>query len=524
MNARHSVGGTEPDAAFPIAIIGCGFAGMCVAIKLKEEGIDSFTVFERDRELGGTWWANRYPGAACDVPSHLYCFSFAPKPDWSRIYAPQAEILEYMKDCADRYDLRRHIRFNTEVTGAEFDEVSGRWRVDLRSGDSVFARALVVGNGPLSKPAFPDIPGVERFEGKSFHSAQWDSGYDLTGKRVAVIGTGASAIQFVPEIARQVKEVHVFQRTPPWIIPRPDRAYTKREKWLFRTFPVLQKLHRWRIYWTLEARAPAFIRATWVMKLLALGALRHMRRQIREPTLRAALTPDYVVGCKRVLLSNDYYPALQRPNVELVTDAIAEIRADRVVTRDGRERAVDAIVYGTGFRATQSLSHLRFVGRRGRELNDVWREQGGAQAYLGTTVAGFPNFILMVGPNTGLGHNSIIYMIEAQVAYVVQYLRALHERRLKYLDVRAPVQEAYNARLQERLKRTVWATGCKSWYLTESGKNVTLWPGYTFSFRRRLRDFDLDSYESGESAQRPPARAALAERRVASRIGQQDYP
>lgn len=501
---------SRSDADFPIAIVGSGFAGLCMAIKLKQAGIDSFTIFERHGELGGTWWANHYPGAACDVPSHLYCFSFEPKPDWSRAFASQPEILDYMRHCADKYDLRRHIRFNTEIAGAEFDEATGLWRVHARNGETVTARAVVMGNGPLSEPALPRIPGIERFRGKSFHSAAWDHGYDLTGKRVAVIGTGASAIQFVPEIAPKVSRLHVFQRTPPWIIKRPDRAYTRFEKWLFRVCPPVQRLHRLMIYCIYEGRAPAFVRATWAMKLLELGARRHLRKGIRDPRLRRTLTPDYVIGCKRVLLSNDYYPALTRPNVELVTDGIAEIREHGIVTRDGRERPVDAIIYGTGFRATQTLSHVRIVGRHGRDINDVWREQGGAQAYLGTTVAGFPNLFLMVGPNTGLGHNSIVYMIEAQVTYLIQCLRMLRDRRLKYLDVRPEVQEDYNLRLQERMKRTVWATGCKSWYLAENGKNVTLWPGFTFSFRRQMRYFDPAKYELCPRERAPGTAAAAA--------------
>jgi cation diffusion facilitator CzcD-associated flavoprotein CzcO len=489
-----------------VIVVGTGFSGLCAGILLQKAGIHSFTILEKADRIGGTWRENTYPGAACDVPSHLYSYSFEPNPSWSRSYGGQAEILAYLEHCVDKYRLAPHIELETEVTGATFDEASGTWAVTVRRGggrgdggdgagtgrtETLRARALILGNGALHLPAFPDIPGLDRFAGKSFHSARWDHGYDLAGKTVAVIGTGASAIQFVPEIAPKVKRLHLFQRTPPWVVPKADRLMTARERWLFRRLPGAHWARRAGLYWKLETRAVPLVYEPRIAKFGERFALRHLERSVPDPVLRAKLTPDYRLGCKRVLLSNDYYPALQRDNVEVVTDAIREIVPDGVITADGVLRKADALIIGTGFRVAEYLTPVRITGRGGRDLNDAWRR--GPATYLGINVAGFPNLFLLFGPNTGLGHNSMIFMIEAQTRYAVQAIQALEQKHLAYLDVRPDVQDAFAAELAAKLGKTVWATGCSSWYKTADGALV-LWPGFTFDYWRRTRRIDLRRY------------------------------
>ena len=478
--------------AFEVAIVGSGFSGLAMAIRLKREGRGPFVILEKGDEVGGTWRENHYPGCACDVPSHLYSFSFAPNPRWSRMFAPQREILDYLVRCADESGVRPHVRFRSEVERIEFDEGLGRWRIFVRGGATLTARHVVLGVGALSKPALPDLPGRERFRGKSFHSAQWDHGYDLAGKTVAVVGTGASAIQFVPQIAPQLKRLHLFQRTPPWVLPKPDRAMTGVEQRLFAAAPFLQRLFRALIYWRMEGRGLGFTVDPRIMKLAALVGRRHIRRQIRDPLLREKVTPSYLPGCKRILMADDYYPALERPNVEVVTDGIREIGERGVVSRDGVERPVDAILYGTGFRVADFLAPMRVVGRGGVDLNDAWR--GGVEAYLGTTVAGFPNLYLLMGPNTGLGHNSMVFMIEAQVNHVLQCLGAVKDRGAASAEVKEPAQRRFNRALQPRLHKSVWASGCQSWYLDAQGRNSTLWPGFTFEFWLRTRRLRAGDY------------------------------
>jgi cation diffusion facilitator CzcD-associated flavoprotein CzcO len=480
---------------FETVIVGTGFSGLCTAIQLKKRGDDSFVLLEKDDGIGGTWRANHYPGCACDVPSHLYSYSFEQNPTWSRMFAPQREILAYLERCADKYGVRPHVRLGHEVTGATFDEHASLWRIDVRGKPPMTARHLVLGVGALSRPAFPDIEGLDRFQGHSFHSAEWDHDHDLTGRRVAVLGTGASAIQFVPQIAGRVDTLHLFQRTPPWVLPKPDRPVTRLERRAFAAFPLLQRLYRSLIYWALELRAFAFTVGPWIMAAAAWMGRRHIRRQVHDPELRRVVTPTYTPGCKRILMADDYYPALDRPNVHVVTDPIARVTEGGVVTADGTEHPVDTLIYGTGFRVADYLSPMRIVGRGGVELNHAWRE--GVEAHLGTMVAGFPNLHLLMGPNTGLGHNSMVFMIEAQVHYVLRCMRLLERRGARTLDVRPPAQRRYNDHLQPRFSRTVWASGCASWYLDERGKNSTLWPGFTFEYwlrtrRVRLADYHLD--------------------------------
>lgn len=476
-----------------ILIIGTGFAGLGMGVRLKQAGIHDFTILERAGGVGGTWRDNHYPGAACDIESHLYSFSFEPNPRWSRTYATQPEILAYLEHCADKYGLRPHIRFNTAVTGATFDERSGLWTLKTRDGKSLRARVVVSGSGGLTEPAYPDIPGLRSFEGKTFHSARWDHTYPLDGKTVAVIGTGASAVQIVPAIAPRVGKLLVFQRTPPWIIPKHDPAIPPRTQELFRRAPFLQQLARDAIYLRHELFGIGFALEPRVLKLAEGLVRRHIASSVRDRALREKLMPSYRLGCKRILPTNDFYPALQRDNVDLVTEGIDEIRPRGIVTRDGVEHAVDAIILATGFEAAEAQAPFETRGRGGLDLDAAW--QNGAEAYLGTTVAGFPNLFIIVGPNTGLGHNSMVLMIESQIAYIVSAVKAMRARDLKLVDVRADVQARYNARIHERLGRTVWASGCKSWYQTRSGKNTTLWPGFTFEYRFRTRRFDPNDYD-----------------------------
>jgi cation diffusion facilitator CzcD-associated flavoprotein CzcO len=476
-----------------VAVVGTGFSGLATAVLLKQAGISSFVLLEKAGEVGGTWRENTYPGAACDVPSHLYSFSFEPNPAWSHAYSPQAEILGYLRHCARKYEVLPHIRFHAEVAEARFDEAHGTWSVRTKSGLRVEARALVLGNGALHLPTLPELPGRDTFQGPGFHSAQWRHDVDLTGKTVAVIGTGASAIQFVPKLAEQVRKLYVFQRSAPWIMPRLDKLVGQRRRGLFARVSLIGKLYRAWLYWSREWRVVVFLRNSWLTRLAEWGSRRHLAASVPDPRLRERLTPRYRLGCKRVLLSDDYYPALLRPNVELVTEGLESIGARGVRTRDGVERKVDAIVYGTGFDVTHYLAPIRIVGRQGRVLSEVWRDT--PSAYLGITVSGFPNLFMLMGPNTGLGHNSMIFMIEAQARYAVQCIQALRSQDLRWLDVRPGVQAAFNETLRERLSQTVWQSGgCRSWYQNAQGQNSALWPGSTLDYWLRTRQLHLGDY------------------------------
>lgn len=483
---------TTPD--YDVAIIGTGFSGLGMAIRLKQQGDENFIIFERNDDVGGTWYMNHYPGCACDVQSHLYSFSFEPNPNWSRMFSPQAEIQAYLARCADKYRLRDKTRFNSNVEKMHFDEGTGLWTIRPEGGKPVTARFVVCGLGPLTRPSFPDIPGLDSFEGKAFHSQHWDHDHDLRGKRVAVIGTGASAIQFVPQIAPEVQQLDLYQRTPPWIIPKPDRRISGIEKRLFRLIPGLQRAWRRAIYWSLESRVLAFVITPKLMKAFQMVGQWHIRRNIRDPELRRKVTPDYTIGCKRVLISDDYYPALDRDNVDVITSGIREIRPRGVVTEDGVEHPCDTLIFGTGFQATEPLPRNMVFGRGGRDILDAWRD--GIEAYKGTTVSGFPNLFILTGPNTGLGHSSMVFMIESQIQYVLDALSILRREGLKFVDADAEVQREYNEALQARMAGTVWETGgCRSWYMDENGKNVSLWPGFTWQFRLQTRRFDTAAYE-----------------------------
>nr|WP_050065797.1 NAD(P)/FAD-dependent oxidoreductase [Rhodococcus sp. RD6.2] len=479
-------------------VVGAGFAGLGTAIQLLQSGFgEQLLVIERDSEVGGTWRDNTYPGCACDVPSHLYSFSFAPNPDWSKRFAPQPEIGAYLRRCADEFGVRPHIRFRCELQRAEWDQEAQIWRVETSRGP-LTANFVVMAQGPLSEPSIPQLPGLEMFAGESFHSARWDHSLDLSGLRVGVIGTGASAIQFIPEIQQRAAHLTVFQRTPSWIVPRHDWEIPSWLQRLYRTMPVLQRLTRGFEYLTREASVPALMGNKMLRNLGRRSAEDHLKRQVQDPELRRKLTPDYELGCKRVLLSDNYFPALTRPNVSVVTDPIRGIDTDhvRTCTRDGvstDEHTVDVLIFSTGFRVTDA-SHPRVIfGAGGRSLEDVW--QGSPQAYRGSTVAGFPNLFLMAGPNTGLGHNSLIYMIEAQIAYLLSTLGFMQALQLRSVDVKASKQDEYNANLQERLAPSVWASGgCNSWYKDKKNQITTIWPDQTWRFRAETSEFDAEHY------------------------------
>lgn len=474
-----------------VAIVGSGFSGLAMAKQLKDAGIEDFVILERARDVGGTWRDNSYPGCACDVPSHLYSFSFELNPDWSSTFSPQEEIQAYIRRTAEKHGLTPHVRYGHELEEARWDDEAQCWRLRTGGGD-MSARSLVGAQGALSEPKIPQLPGLDRFQGRSFHSATWDHDHDLSGERVAVIGTGASAIQFVPQIQPDVDKLHLFQRTPPWIMPRPDRPLTRFERVLYKRIPATQRLMREAIYWGRELYAIPMLRAALARVIKPL-ALRHLRKQVADPELRAKLTPDYQPGCKRILVSNDYLPSLTQPNVEVVCDGVAEIRENSIVDSNGVEREVDTIIFGTGFQVTEFPVGHRVLDRHGRSLADYW--DGSPEAHRGTTIAGFPNLFFLLGPNTGLGHTSALVMIEAQAAYATKIIERLRAGDVAAIEPRAEAQVEYNADIQSRLQGTVWnAGGCASWYLDRNGRNSTIWPDFTFRFRRELRELDESEY------------------------------
>ena len=486
-----------------VAIVGSGFSGLGMAIRLKQEGNHDFVVLERDDDVGGTWNANTYPGCACDVPSHLYSFSFAPNPNWSQTYSPQPEIRDYLQRCAEDFAIRPHVRLRTTVTNAVWSEDEGRWQIETDGGD-ISARVLVSAMGPLTEPKIPDLPGLDEFEGETWHSARWNHDYDLTGKRVASIGTGASAIQYVPQIQPEVEQLHVFQRTAPWIAPHSNRPITDWERRIYRAAPALQRLVRGGVYTVREALVLAFAKRPRAVKLLERAARGHRRKQVKDKELLPKVTPDYSMGCKRILPSNRWYPALQQPNVELVTGGVREVRRNSVVGPDGVEREVDAIIFGTGFQVTEMPAAELLVGRDGRALSEVWA--GSPKAHRGATVPGFPNLFLLLGPNTGLGHSSMVYMAESQIAYVLDALRAMREQDAPVAEVRADAHQRYNAEIDGRMEGTIWNTGCVSWYQDATGRNGAIWPDWTWRFRQETSKFDEAEYELRSPA---PARVPV---------------
>jgi cation diffusion facilitator CzcD-associated flavoprotein CzcO len=482
-------------------VIGAGLSGICAAVALRDAGIEDFVVLDRGDDVGGTWRDNTYPGCACDVPSALYSFSFAPKPDWSRLYAPQPEIQDYVRDVARQVE--RHVRVGVEVLGAAWDDAAQRWRIETSDGD-LTAHVLIAGAGPWHEPLIPDLPGLAEFPGPVFHSSRWDHDADLRGKRVAVVGSGASAVQFVPEIQPHVAQLHLFQRTPHWVLPKPDRHTPRALRAYLQRVPGAQRAWRETLYHGFELLGLA-MRHPRAMRALQRVGERHLRRQIPDDAdLRARMTPDYTLGCKRILMSNNFYASLTRPNVEVIPSAVSEVRRNAVVGADGVEREVDAIIFGTGFHILDMPIAGLVRGRDGRTLAEVW--QGSPRAYLGTTVAGFPNAFILLGPNMGNGHSSATILMEAQANYIADAIRALDRHDLASIDVDPDVQRAFNERVDQALQGSVWnAGGCGSYYLDANGRNSFMYPWSTLDFRRRTRRFDLHNYRTTARRRAPVA-------------------
>jgi cation diffusion facilitator CzcD-associated flavoprotein CzcO len=475
-----------------VVIIGSGFSGLGMAIRLKEDGVDDLVILERSDELGGTWNLNTYPGCTCDVPSHLYSFSFAPNPNWSQTYSPQPEIHEYLRECADRYAVRPHIRTGAGVLRASWIDERQLWQIETTAG-TYTASVLVSAMGPLTEPRMPEVPGLESFQGKAMHSARWDHDYDLRGKTVASIGTGSSAIQYVPEICDTVQQLYVFQRTPPWVMPHGNRAITDFEREVYRRVPLAQQLVRAGVYASRELLVLGFAKDPKLMRLPERLARAHMRKHISDPELLRKVTPDYTIGCKRILPSNRWYPALARPNVELIDAGLEDVREHSVVDAHGVEREVDTIIFGTGYHVTDIPAASYITGRDGSLLEDVW--EGSPRAYMGTAVPGFPNLFFLLGPNTGLGHSSMVYMIESQIEHVRSAIATLDRAGAATIEVRPEAHDDYNRELDARMGGTVWSLGgCSSYYLDRTGRNATIWPDWTWRFRQRAERFEPSAY------------------------------
>ena len=480
-----------------IAIIGTGFSGMGMAIRLQQSGRSNFLILEKASDVGGCWRDNTYPGCCCDIPSHLYSFSFEQSAEWSRKYPPQQEIYHYLQRCAEKHNLIPKIRFGSEVVETRYCDDRKRWLLTLQSGDQILANFVIAGKGPLHIPNLPQVPGLESFKGRVFHSSQWDHSYDLDGKRVAVIGTGASAIQFIPKIAETVKQLHVLQRSPGWMLPRPDREIGAWQKRLFKRFPSVLNLYRKALFWTHEMRVHVFKEGNRLHDRTMNMAEQYMRSSVDDPDIQEKLLPDFSLGCKRLLISNDYYPTFNRSNVELIASGIDRVEGNKVIASDGSEREVDAIIFGTGFEAADPLAPDTLFGPKGVDLFDRWNQEG-AQAYKGVSVAGIPNFFFLVGPNSGLGHNSMILMIEAQIQYILDCFDHLESQGISQWDVQRHAQDSYNREIQGDVTESIWSSGCRSWYINKMGRNTTVWPGFVYEYQRQMEKLDVTAYANGE--------------------------
>ena len=471
----------QSDQKVKIAIIGSGFGGIATAIRLIQSKITDFIILEKADDVGGTWRENQYPGAACDVQSHMYSLSYAPKTDWSKRYAEAPEIFGYIQNLIQDYDLKKFIKFNQEVIKAEYDEISCHWHLVLKTGQKINAQFVIFASGPLHVPQIPKIKGIEKFKGEVFHSSAWNHEYNLQGKNVASIGTGGSAIQYIPEIAPLAKQLYVFQRTAAWVIPRDERVYNPLDKKLFEKFDWFRKLHRARLYWSNESRVVPIVQPH-MMKMGQKLAELFIRYQVKNKEIAKKLTPDYVMGCKRILVSNKYFPTFNRKNVELITDALQELTEDSIITQDGKERKIDCLIYGTGFITDPRiyLKSFECYGENGVELKQAW--QDGAESYYGISIKGFPNLFQLLGPNTVLGHNSVIFMIESQVNYILQLIKAVDHSHTEAIVVKNEVQDDFNNKIQSQFDGTVWQSGCVSWYQQDGGKNFSLWPTYTWKY------------------------------------------
>ena len=511
MALAHDVSARATAASGPsIAIIGAGVAGICTAVKLKEKGFTNFTIYEKAGEIGGTWRENTYPGCSCDVPLHMYQFSFDMRPDWTKKFVFAQDIKAYLESVVDKYGLRGYISFNTEIDDARFDERTGIWT--LKSGTQSFeANVLAAGTGQLHRPVWPNIPGRESFKGDHWHSAQWNHSVSLKGKRIAVIGNGASAIQFVPEIAKEAGSVTIFQRSASWVLPRPQREFYGWEKALYKALPWTMKIQRWKIYWFGELLFRAFHTSGDKMKQMGID---EMNLYVTDPVKKQKLTPDYEPGCKRVLFANDWWPAMGKDHVDVVTEGVEAINETGIRTKDGQQRDFDIIVYGTGFDTTHFLGPMSMKGLAGRDLKDAWKT--GAEAHHGMTVSGFPNFFMLYGPNTNLGHNSIIFMIECQANYIAQCVEKLKNDNLLYMDVKPEAQRASNESVQADNANSVFASGCTSWYKTESGKVTNNWANYTFKYWWRVRRPDFAEFNLRARTVSPQSAGAGAGAKVAA--------
>jgi cation diffusion facilitator CzcD-associated flavoprotein CzcO len=477
-----------------VVIIGTGFSGMGMAMKLRQSGREDFVVLEKAHDVGGTWRDNTYPGCECDIPSHMYSFSYELNSDWSKSFSGQEEIWAYMRKVADEQGIRPYIDFGVEVTGATWDQDRKVWTVRTASGEDYEARVVVAGVGGLHIPNVPEIDGADSFEGPKFHSATWDHSVDLAGKKVVVIGTGASAIQFIPIIAKDVEKLTVFQRTPAWVLPKNDKPMPEWRKKLFATVPGAQRAYRDAIYWALEARAIGFNGHLNILPVAEKIVKRYLEKKIPDPELRAKLTPDYRLGCKRVLQSNTYYPAFLRDNVELSTDGVSQIMPDGVVDGNGVKHEADVIIYGTGFHVIDAFDYLDIKGRDGVDLATQFREEG-VETYMGMMVNNFPNLAFMLGPNTALGHNSVVFMIEQQTKFIIRLLDEMDQRGAAAAEPTKQAQDAFNTEIQRLVEKGIWTQGgCTSWYLDSQGKNRTIWPKFTFQYWWETRKVDATAF------------------------------
>ena len=489
---RTSVQGVGSVRTPRVGILGAGAAGLCMGIQLLDAGIDTFTIFEKSDGVGGTWRDNTYPGAACDVPSHLYSLSFAPKADWTRKFPEQPEILEYFESLVPRFGLEPHLRLGTAVRSATWDEASSTWTLVTESGDTEVVDVLVSGLGQLNVPHVPDLPGLDSFAGTTFHSARWDHDHDLRGERVAVVGIGASAIQFVPRVAEQARQLTLFQRSVNYVVQKPDRPFRAWERWLLTHVPLLQRAYRESIYWRFESRFSLMRKNSWLGRVLQDRFAKQVGKLVSPKLPKEAIVPDYAPGCRRLLIANDWYPTLLAPHVRVVCDPIEKVTPHGIVTTIGQEVEVDTIIFGTGFRTTEFLSPVQITGRDGQELREVWAD--GAFAHLGLSVPGFPNLFMLYGPNTNLGHNSILFMIEQQVGYIRTLLEEARRVGARAIEPTDEAMAAFQDEIDRATARTVWAGDCHSWYKTDTGRVTNNWPDYTVRYRSRLRKPDLSEW------------------------------
>jgi cation diffusion facilitator CzcD-associated flavoprotein CzcO len=486
-------------ADFQVGIVGAGFSGIVAALRLQASNRNSFVILEQATSPGGTWRDNTYPGCACDVPSNLYSISTDPNPNWPQAYSSQSEILAYLKRVIADHQLESHIRYNSGVKRLEFLEREGIWRITDRAGKVVTVRSVILGMGPFSRPSWPEIPGLETFTGKRLHTARWDDSINLIGKRVGIIGTGASAVQIVPEIAGNVAHLAVFQRSAAWIGDRMNHEIDRAKQEQYQRLPWLQALERNVLYWIMELRGNLFTGNKTIHHFFKSQSLKKLEREVPDPELRHKLTPNYEFGCKRILSSDDYLPCFSRENVTLETDAILEITANGIRTANTQSgktlHEFDVLICATGFEVASISNDMQIIGLNGRELLSEWRERGAMEAYKGSSVTGFPNLNFMLGPNTGLGHSSMISIMEAQANYIMAYTQLLEQDANAYLNLKPEIQREHNSQLQTQFVGTVWASGCKSWYINSSGKNTTLYPRLLQAFRNRTKDVNSLEYE-----------------------------